>query len=163
MMRRTLVSCLLALSVGCARSAPEVTHRDMMPRAQLLEHDRAVRAELLVARDLLRRRASSGQVTVDSTYAAPGHAPGFPTSEMRPPSRTQSLRDSLRLEPSAGENILIRLSKPEIDGNRVRITGTIEFPSAAQPGGKGYETVEYTLEDGAPAWKIRTRVQLGIT
>ena len=162
MMLRPLAGLLLMLSVGCVQRAPEASPRDLASSAQASEHDRALRAELLVARDLLRR-ASTGQVIVDSMYATPGQAPPSRTREMRAPTRTQSLRDSLNVYRVPGQALVLRLSKPESDDNGVRITGTIEFPSARQPGGRGYETVEYTLEGGAPMWTIKRRVQLGIT
>lgn len=160
-MRRPFVSALFTLSIACAQHAPEATRSGPVPNAQLRGDARALQAELLVARDLLRR-ASAGQVIVDSMYATPGQAPPSRTLEVRTPSRTQSLRDSLNVDRGPGGAFVIRLSKPEFDDTRVRITGTIDFP-ARQPGGYGYETVDYTLEGGGPVWTIRTRVQLGIT
>ena len=160
-MRRPLVGLLLTLSVGCAKVAPETTHRGLVPGVQLSE-DRTLQAELRVARELLQQ-AATGEVIVDSMYAIPGQAPGSPSEEMRPASRTQMLRDSLNVNRGSGQAVILRLSKPELVDNWVRITATIDYPMAAQPGRRGYHTVEYTLEGGAPAWTIRTRVQLGVT
>ena len=162
MMRQGLAGLLLVLILGCAQSASEATNRVAASGAEPFEGDGALRAELLVARDLLQR-GSTGLVIIDSMYAMPGQAPGSPTQEMRPAGRTRSLRDSLNVRRAPGEAFIVRLSKPELRDERVRITATIDFPSQRQPGGRGYETVEYTLEGGSPAWTIRSRVQLGIT
>ena len=156
------VCLLLALGVGCIQPAPGETRRESASLTQSPGDDAALGAELLVARDLLRR-AATGQVIVDPMYAAPRQAPPSATGEARPHARTQALRDSLGAGRLPGDVLVIRLSKPELTANGARITATIDFPSAAQPGRRGYETVEYTLEGSAGAWTIRSRNQLGIS
>ena len=160
-MRRSLIGVALLLTLGCAQETADTTKGAPVSGAEQSSDDEALHAELLVARDLLRR-ASTGAVTIDSMYAAPGEAPPSATGEVRPPTRTRNLRDSLNVNREQGEAFLVRLSKPVFDNDSVRITATVDFPSA-QPGRRGYETVEYTLEGAAPAWTIRRRVQLGIS
>ena len=161
-MRRSLVSVTLMLTIGCAQQAADTPKDARVSSVATSADDRALRAELLVARDLLQR-ASTGLVNIDSMYAAPGEAPPSSTGEMRPPSRTRSLSDSLNANRAQGDVFVVRLSEPVFDEDSVRITATIDFPSVRQPGRRGYETVDYTLEGGASAWTIRTRVQLGIS
>jgi hypothetical protein len=161
-MRRSLIGIWFMLTLGCAQQPSDGTGDAPISSAERSSDDRALQAELLVARDLLQR-SSTGPVTIDSNYAAPGQAPPFTTGEIRPPGRTRSLHDSLGLDQASADMFIIRLSEPAFDADSARITATIDFPSARQPGGRGYETVEYTLEGGAQAWTIRRRVQLGIT
>ena len=159
---RPIVGLMLALFVGCTQDVPERANPDEARRAGLTADERALQVELVVSRDLLRQVAT-GRVLVDSMYAIPGEAPGSASTEMRPAGRTRMLRDSLAANRDGGKAVTLRLSKPELAGNRVRITATIEYPMVSGPVGRGYETVEYALELAASAWTISTRVQLGVT
>ena len=162
MMRSPLVGLLLTFCVGCDQHTPEGKEQATLSGAEPNTDEQALRAEVLVARDLLQR-TSTGRVIIDSMYAVAGQAPPSASNEMRPPGRTRSLHDSLNVNRTRDEEFVLRLSKPLFDHDSVRITATIDFPSPRQPSGRGYETVEYTLEGGGSARKIRRRVQLGIT
>ena len=153
---------LLIMTSGCAQEGPESTQVLPAASSQVSDDDRILQAELVVARDLLRQ-APSGGVLVDSMYAVAGQAPGPPSPEMRPASRTRLLSDSLAVTRRSGQAIVLRLSKPESSSDRVRITATIDYPMDWQSSGRGYETVEYSLEHRGGTWTIRTRVQLGVT
>jgi hypothetical protein len=59
--------------------------------------------------------------------------------------------------------LIVRFSKPVIEGNRATVAVTADFPDGRQPGRRGYETVRYLLERQGPVWTIRERVQLGTT
>ena len=96
-------------------------------------------------------------------FAIPEQAPGTASREMRPPKRTRALSDSIADNPELAPAVILRLSKPRISGGVARITVTVDFPDERQPGRRGYETVDYTLDSRGKSWQVRTRVQLGIT
>ena len=155
-------SLLLGLcGLGCVADTPDKAPGGAI--AEFSEDTLALKAEVVVARDIMQAYAKYG-VLVDSVFAVAEAAPGYPSAEARPSARTVALRDSLGA--SAGmkpSNSVLRLSKPRIAGGVARVTVTVDFPSASEPGGKGYETVDYTLERTGTSWTVRTRVQLGIT
>jgi hypothetical protein len=159
--RPGLIGLLLALSgPSCV---PASSH--MIPQTAPVQTSGATaefQTELVVARDILRTYARH-RVLVDSMFAIPDRAPGSASREMRPPGRTRALTDSIADNPELAQAVVLRLSKPRISGGVARITATVDFPDKRQPGRRGYETVDYTLDSRGESWQVRTRVQLGIT
>ena len=161
MFRLGLIGLLSVLSgAGCVAGSSD-TNRRMAP-VQSSGANAELQTELVVARDILRTYARH-RVLVDSMFAIPEQAPGAASSEMRPHTRTQALSDSVADIPGLARAVVLRLSKPRISGTVARITVTVDFPDERQPGLRGYETVDYTLESRGQSWQVRTRVQLGIT
>ena len=161
MFRPGLIGLFLVVSgAGCVPSS-SATNRQMAP---VLSSGATAefQTELVVARDILRSYARH-RVLVDSMFAIPEQAPGSASSEMRPHTRTQALSDSVADNPGLARAVVLRLSKPRISGRVARITVTVDFPDERQPGRRGYETVDYTLDSRGESWQVRARVQLGIT
>jgi len=152
---------LVAVSaIGCDADSPG--HSGEIAIAQHAADQMELQAEILVARDLLRGYATQ-PVVVDSLFAVAEQAPGAPSGELRPRPRTEALRHSLARRESVGPPVILRLSKPRIAGAVARLTVTIDFPDEREPGRRGYETVDYTLERTGSTWRIGTRLQLGIS
>jgi hypothetical protein len=162
MSRNAVVAVLLVLAgVGCGPRSSD--HLEEVATSERASESSILQAEVFVARDMLGRYAKQA-VVVDSVFAVAEQAPGAPSGEVRPRSRTEALLDSLASpDRNTGPPLVLRLSKPRIAGTVARITVTIDFPDNRQPGGRGYETVDYTLDSTGGAWRLGTRVQLGIT
>ena len=161
MFRPGLIGLLLVVSgSSCVPRSPD-TNRQMAP-VQTSGATAEFQTELVVARDILRTYARH-RVLVDSMFAIPEQAPGTPSREMRPHRRTRALSDSIADNRELARAVVLRLSKPRISGKAARITVTVDFPDKRQPGRRGYETVDYTLDSRGESWQVRTRVQLGIT
>jgi hypothetical protein len=146
---------------GCApkMSDTSVPH---VALAEATEDAVALQVEVIVAREMLRSYAGH-RVVVDSLFAIAEQAPGTASGEVRPGFRTQVLQDSLADSQRTASSAVLHLSKPSIRDGVARITLTIDFPDPRLPAGRGYETVHYTLDTKGASWRIRTRVQLGIT
>ena len=160
MFRLGLIGLLSVSGVGCVAGSSGTNRQ--MPPVQSSAAIAEFQTELVVARDILRTYARH-RVLVDSMFAIPEQAPGAASTEMRPHTRTQALSDSMADNLGLARAVVIRLSKPRISGGVARITVTVDFPDERQPGRRGYETVDYTLDSRGQSWQVRTRVQLGIT
>ena len=162
MFRPGLIGLLLvSTGAGCVPGSSD-TNLSNGDIAQSSVAVAALQAELVVARDILRRYARY-RVVIDSMFAVPGQAPGFASNEVRPRARTRALSDSLADNPGSAQTVVLRLSRPLISGGVARITITVDFPGNREPRRRGYETVDYTLDSRGASWQVRTRVQLGIT
>ena len=162
MSRLCLASLLFVMAAsGCA---PEVsdTSVPLAASAEATEDAVVLQAEVIVAREMLRSYAGHRAV-IDSLFAIAEQAPGGASGEVRPGSRTQALQDSLGGSQHTASSVVLHLSKPSIRDGVAQITVTIDFPDPRSPAGRGYETVHYTLDRIGASWRIRTRVQLGIT
>jgi hypothetical protein len=121
--------------------------------------------ELLAARHLFVKHQNR-QVRLDSAFAVQGHAPGTPTSRLRPLHRSRSLADSLndRLSRESAFGVAtLRLSQPEFAGDSAIVTVTISYDTGRRPGGGFYETVLVFLRRAGTAWRVERSDQLGIT
>jgi hypothetical protein len=161
MFRPGLMGLLIALIAPSCVPGSSGTNRQMAP-VQSSGATAEFQTELVVARDILRTYAQH-RVLVDSMFSIPEQAPGTASREMRPHRRTRALSDSIADNPGLARAVVLRLSKPRISGGVARITATVDFPDQRQPGRRGYETVDYTLEGHGESWQVSTRVQLGIT
>ena len=160
MFRLGLIGLFSVLSgAGCVAGSSDTNRQ--MASVQSSGATAEFQTELVVARDILRTYARH-RVLVDSMFAIPEQAPGAASNEIRPHTRTQALSDSVADNPGA-RTVVLRLSKPRISDAVARITVTVDFPDERQPGRRGYETVDYTLDRRGQSWQVRTRVQLGIT
>lgn len=121
-----------------------------------------LQAEVTAARDVLGSYPGQ-RVIVDSLFAIAEQAPGAASGEVRPHTRSRALADSLADSRRTAPFVVLRLSKPRITGDVANVSVTVDFPDAREPGGWGYETVDYKLERRGATWRVRTRVQLGIT
>ena len=162
MSRTASAVLLLALSgAGCGADSADPA-RGSIAVAPLPGDNAVLQAELLVIRDVLRGYVGHA-VVIDSTFSVAEQAPGTSGSELRPSERTAALRVSLAPQRGTRPPVVLHLSRPRVVGTVARITVTVDFPDGREPNGWGYETVEYTLDARGSEWRIRTRVQLGIT
>lgn len=145
-----------AVLVLCAMTAAPVN-------AQVVADSIAV--ELLAARHLVGRHQGRG-LHLDSAFAMPGHAPGAPTSRVRPTQRNHALADSLKARLARGrlgDTAWIVLSEPEFAADSAMVTVTISYDTGRRPRGGFYETVLVTLRRASGGWRVERSVQLGIT
>jgi hypothetical protein len=120
-----------------------------------------LRAEVVAARDLLSAYPRQ-QVLLASNYAVPDQAPPATTDERIPTATVDFILGALDRPVGTG-GLIVRFSKPRIEGTTATLTVTVDFPDERQPGRRGYETVRYVLERQGTTWTIRERTQLGIS
>lgn len=125
----------------------------------------SITVEVVAARHLLAQH-SNRQGLVDAAFAPPGHAPGTPTTRMRPLHRNRLLADSLNARLSSEQPLglaRVILSEPEFAGDSAMVTVTVSYDTGRRPRGGFYETVLVLLRRAGSTWMTVGSTQLGIT
>jgi CubicO group peptidase (beta-lactamase class C family) len=120
--------------------------------------------EVVAAHDLASQYPNRA-IQVDSFYAIPDQAPGGRSTQRIPAATIKALVEALG-RPVGRGGLLIRFSRPVVEGNTATVSVTVDFPWWRGRLGRervGYETVRYVLARTAAGWSIRERSQLGIT
>jgi hypothetical protein len=151
-----LFLAVVAISAGCAHRSPARAAK-VGGAAQIV----STYPEVVAAHDLVSQYPNL-PVLLDSNYAAPDQAPPSRTAERLAAATAEALIEALG-RPVASGGLVIRVSRPIVEGAVATVSVTVDFPDAGQPGRRGYETVRYLLERRGTGWAIRDRVQLGIT
>lgn len=152
----SLIRPFVAIALGCfagGASAGAQTSVD------------SIAVEVVAARHLLARHPFR-EVSLDSGFAMPGHAPGVPTAALRPARRHRALADSLALDSDHRAQIgiaRITLSAPQFAGDSAMLTVTVSYDTGRRPRGGFYETELVTLRRARGTWYVQRSSQLGIT
>lgn len=127
--------------------------------------DRGKDVELAAARHILQLYPSA-VVVIDSMYAGAEQAPGYPSGQVRPPSRTTALVVGLRATVGASApdgGVYLILSQPVVSAESARVTVTAQWKGGPgwRRGRSGYHTQALVLVREAGAWRVAEVRDLG--
>jgi hypothetical protein len=137
-----------------------------------------LRIEIAAARAMQAHQYAKGQLALDPSFAAQGHAPGE-GDRLRPTARTEALAKAIRADVRkysevsncgsakrcglSGVAAVLLLSEPSITGDTATVTATMRQNTHSTRQPQDYETTLITLVRRAAGWTVIREVQLGIS